>query len=62
MTNFATIGPDGIVTNVVVWDGTSPWEHDDNLVDLTDHPHAGIGWTYQDGTFVDNRPDPDEQP
>lgn len=61
MSNYAIIGPDGIVTNVVVWDGVTPWDHDGEVVDLTGHEGAGIGWTYANGTFVDNRPEPEPE-
>lgn len=45
---------DNKVTNVVLWDGESNWEHEGDAVELTDN--AGIGWDYIDGKFVDNRP------
>jgi hypothetical protein len=57
MTNYALVR-DGKVVNVVVWDGESDYQPDGELV-LLDGP-GGIGWDYQDGTFVDNRPEPEE--
>jgi hypothetical protein len=45
---------DNKVTNVVLWDGESNWEHEGDAVELTDN--AGIGWDYIDGKFLDNRP------
>jgi hypothetical protein len=47
------------VVNTVVWDGTSAWSPPSGttLVSLADHPHVGIGWDYEDGQFVDNRPE-----
>lgn len=52
----------GVVTNVIVWDGIQPYNPGEGreLV-LLDGP-GGIGWDYQDGQFVDNRPveDPTE--
>jgi hypothetical protein len=48
---------DGVVTNVVVWDGETPYNPDGELV-LVDGltPEPGIDWDYVDGMFVDNRP------
>jgi hypothetical protein len=53
MNNYALVR-DGKVVNVIVWDGIEPYETDGQLV-LLNGP-GGIGWDYQDGTFVDNRP------
>ena len=59
---WAVIEGDSIV-NVVVWDGQSDWSPPEGmtLASLADHPHAGIGWDYVDGEFVDNRPDDDDE-
>jgi len=52
----------GTVVSCVVWDGVSDWSppNGTTLVALADHPHVGIGWTYTDGTFIDNRPVEDD--
>jgi len=49
---------DGLVDSVVVWDGEADWTPPEGTVleSLADWPHVGIGWTYLDGDFVDNRP------
>ena len=49
---------DGLVEAVVVWDGESAWTPPEGTIleSLADWPHVGIGWTYTDGEFVDNRP------
>jgi hypothetical protein len=58
---------DGTVVNVSVWDGTGwtpPADVTMVLVSESDEPEPGtpgIGWDYVDGTFVDNRPDPDDE-
>ena len=54
---WAVIDGDTVV-NTVVWDGKSDWAAPEGTIleSLTDWPHAGIGWTYTDGEFVDNRP------
>lgn len=52
---------EGKVRMVVRWDGVTSWPPADDylMVDLTDHPGVGIGWDYQDGQFIDNRPEPE---
>jgi hypothetical protein len=47
----------GVVINVVVWDGESPYTPDGELV-LIDGltPEPGIGWDYDNEKFADNRP------
>jgi hypothetical protein len=47
----------GVVVNVVVWDGESPYNPDGELV-LIDGltPEPGIGWDYDGEKFADNRP------
>jgi hypothetical protein len=54
---WAVIDGDTVV-NTVVWDGESDWTAPDGTIleSLADWPHVGIGWTYTDGEFVDNRP------
>lgn len=47
---------DGKVANTLLWDGVTDWPHDDEVTDITAHPHVSIGWDYVDGEFVDNRP------
>lgn len=45
---------DGKVVNVSVWDGVTPYEPAEKLVELTGP--GGIGWDYDGKKFVDNRP------
>lgn len=41
---------DGMVKNVAIWDGESPWAPDGfDLIETTDRPEIGPGWIY-DGT------------
>jgi hypothetical protein len=44
---------DGIVINVVEWDGSTPYALSDQLVSLADHPEVGIGWSYDGSTFAE---------
>ena len=49
---------DGIVVNVIVWDGTIPLELDGELVNVDDVP-CGPSWTYANGEFVAPPPAPE---
>ena len=57
---------DGHVVMVVRWDGFTLWPEAENyvMVDLTDYPAVGVGWSYNlkatKNKFVDNRPQPEE--
>jgi hypothetical protein len=42
---------DGIVVNVIVWDGTTPLGLNGELINVDDVP-CGPGWLYTDGVFV----------
>ncbi|HEY7822965.1 MAG TPA: hypothetical protein VIG24_09040 [Acidimicrobiia bacterium] len=64
--HYGVVDGDGLVVNVVVWDGVSDYEPGEGLTlvplpytedeDGTRHYTGGIGWDYVDGEFVDNRP------
>lgn len=49
--DYAIVDETGLVVNVTVWDGISPWEPPAGhaAVPLTE---GGIGWTFVDGTFL----------
>ena len=49
------------VVNVVLWDGVAPFQLGVALVEIPKGSHAGIGWDYVDGKFVDNRPTPEDE-
>ena len=61
---------DGLVVNVTVWDGVSKVTRPDDITvvplpfttkeDGTIRYTAGIGWTYRDGQFIDERPTENE--
>ncbi|EKS5466246.1 hypothetical protein QB691_000112 [Escherichia coli] len=44
----------GIVVNVVLWDGISEWHagEDQEVIEVVGDSQAGIGWTYSGGEFV----------
>jgi hypothetical protein len=46
----------GKVVNVSVWDSESDWTPDEEIVEIPEGSHAGIGWDYDDTKFIDNRP------
>jgi hypothetical protein len=48
--NYAQV-IDGIVVNVIVWEGTTPLGLDGELINVDDIP-CGPGWLYTDGVFV----------
>jgi hypothetical protein len=41
----------GVVSNVIVWDGESEYPDSAELVDLSENPQVGPGWTYSGATF-----------
>ena len=60
---------DGLVVNATLWDGVQPFDPGDGVTmvplpyivdeDGTRRYTAGIGWTFRDGEFVDERPEPE---
>ena len=65
VSRYATVA-NGECVNVIVWDGVQPYDPGEGLT-LVPLPFvedeagvrrytAGIGWTYRDGEFVDERP------
>ena len=70
LTDYAVVDDaTALVVNVVVWDGVQPFDPGEGvtLVPLTFEEEAGvrrytggIGWTYRDGQFIDERPVEDE--
>ena len=65
--DYAVVDSDGLVVNVVLWDGEpTKWTPPDGCT-LVPLPYVteddgyrrytgGIGWTYRDGQFYDERP------
>lgn len=53
----------GIVVNLAVWDGITPWNPGDEytLVDIMDNSNGvGIGWSYGGDGFMDPIPQGDD--
>ena len=48
---YAVLDADGLVTNVVDWDGESHWTAPEGCTAEVAPDHVGIGWTWQDGLW-----------
>lgn len=53
--NFAIV-KNGIVENIVVWDGIKPYTPDGQLIEIVEGSFVNIGFLYQDGQFIDPNP------
>ncbi|WP_312773361.1 tail fiber assembly protein [Atlantibacter hermannii] len=51
MSNAYAVVKDGIVINIVVWDGETEWQPDEGYAVKTDGS-VGIGWLYDGETFT----------
>ncbi|WP_312387869.1 tail fiber assembly protein, partial [Atlantibacter hermannii] len=51
MENSYAVVKDGIVINIVVWDGETKWQPDEGYAVKTDGS-VGIGWLYDGETFT----------
>jgi hypothetical protein len=52
---YAVVRADGLVENVVVWDGVTEWNpcHEDDQVIFCDEEYVGPGFTLlEDGSFA----------
>jgi len=47
---------DGKVINVSLWDGETDWTTAEQIVEIPEDSHAGIGWDWDGKEFIDNRP------
>ena len=66
LAHYAHVDETGLVANVSVWDGVTPVTRPENVTvvplpfttdgDGTVRYTGGIGWTFRDGEFVDERP------
>ncbi len=49
---FAVVDSDGVIVNMVVWDGESEWAPPEGTTAIdAGESGCGIGWTYKDGVF-----------
>lgn len=58
--NYAVIDPDGLIVNVVVYNGTDSWQPPENCtaVALPSGSEAQAGWFHDEGEFVPFRTSP----
>lgn len=56
--NYAQV-INGVVVNVVLWDGATEYTVDGELILLGDDSPVSIGWLYDGSTFTDPNPIPD---
>jgi hypothetical protein len=61
MANYAIVS-NGVVENVIVWDGETPFPGSDGLIDLASNPQVGPGYLYADGIFTAPPPVPEMDP
>lgn len=56
--DYAIVDQTGLVVNVTVWDGETPWQPPEGhfAIPLLE---GGIGWTFADGKFVPPPPEPE---
>ncbi|EMB2428711.1 tail fiber assembly protein [Escherichia coli] len=59
MANSYAVVKDGIVINIVVWDGETEWQPDDGEAVKIDNV-AGIGWLYDGKKFTAPEPTQEE--
>ncbi|WP_312803979.1 tail fiber assembly protein [Atlantibacter hermannii] len=60
MDNCYAVVKDGIVINIVAWDGETEWQPDDGFAAQTDGS-VGIGWLYDGETFTQPPIEPPSQ-
>jgi hypothetical protein len=52
MNTYAII-ENNVVTNVIVWDGVSPYECSGDLILVPENLSVSIGWEYNNGAFIE---------
>lgn len=57
MNNTYAVVKNGIVENVILWDGESEWSPDNGVAIIADSG-VGIGWSYANGVFTPPPPPP----
>ena len=59
MEQYAVINQDGLVINVVMWDGVTQWPVDHDVIKLPTGSPVGGGFTYDPVTEEFTAPDPE---
>jgi hypothetical protein len=52
----------GVVYNIIVWDGVSPYDHGAQEAIQLDDSVIHVGFLYQDGQFIDPNPPKIDEP
>lgn len=54
---------DGLITNVIVWDGVDPFHIDGHtLIERPDEPvGVWVGWSYINGEWIAPEPEPESE-
>ncbi len=55
MKNWAHI-VNGVVVNISVWDGVTPWSTKDFVVEIPEGSGVTMGWLYVEEEFIDPNP------
>jgi hypothetical protein len=53
MTGRYALVEDGLVVNIIEWDGQADWSPPDNFQAIAAEPQVGIGWRREDGAWLE---------
>jgi len=53
---YALVDEDGLVENVVLWDGAAPWSPPTGLTAVAAPGAVAIGWGLEDGQWLEPAP------
>lgn len=64
MNRYLELNADGLVVNIIVWDGVSPYNPEGHtLLSCDEHPQASFGWTLDgDNWIAPPEPEPSTTP
>lgn len=61
MNRYLELNADGLVVNIIVWDGVSPYAPEGHtLLPCDEHPQTSFGWTLSGNTWIAPSPNPAE--
>lgn len=53
MNRYLKLNADGLVVNIIVWDGVSPYNTEGHtLLSCDEHPQASFGWTLDGDNWI----------
>lgn len=54
MNRYLELNAEGTVVNIIIWDGVSPYNYENNtLIPCSEAPNANYGWTLTDGVWIE---------